>query len=65
MTEKRDVTARGFRHWREGRHWQIDWWRVSGWVGITSRFMLGVVVNGWCLGFGIGPLYFGIGAISG
>jgi hypothetical protein len=51
--------------WREGKHWQIDTWRLSGWFGITSRFMIGVVVNEWRLGAGLGPFYFGVGLIRG
>lgn len=72
MSEQRDVTARGFtktlnsfRMWREGRHWQIEIGRASFWLGIASdRWMLGVIFNTQALnlGFGIGPVYFGIGA---
>jgi hypothetical protein len=51
--------------WREGRHWQADIECVSVWVGIaTDRWMVGVVFNPQALlvGFGVGGLYFGIGA---
>jgi hypothetical protein len=57
-----------FANWREGHHWQIDLWRISAWVGLAAdRWMVGAVFNTESLtvGIGIGPLYFGAGAIKG
>jgi hypothetical protein len=46
----------------------MDVWRVSGWFGLaTERLMIGVVFNtdSLTLGVGLGPIYFGLGAIRG
>lgn len=51
--------------WREGRHWQAEGPRLAAWFGIAAdRWMVGVIWNHEhrSLGFGLGPLYAGIGA---